>query len=307
MTHKPIRTAVFPVAGLGTRFLPATKALPKEMLVVVDKPVIQYAVEEAREAGIENFIFITGPGKTSIEDHFDVNACLEQILEQRHKTVELEALREFQLDPGQATFIRQQTPLGLGHAVWCARQAVGSQPFALILTDDLILTSKPCISQLIEAYQQFGGNIVAVSNVPPQNVHRYGILDIAQDDGIHVQANGVVEKPSIDKAPSTTAIVGRYILQPEIFEILGNQHQGAGGEIQLTDAFPVLIKSMPFHGVRFTGQWFDCGSKEGWLEANIAFAYTRPDLKDHLLASIEKHCGYVQSALMKGVANNYKD
>lgn len=291
MTHLPIRTAVFPVAGLGTRFLPATKASPKEMLVVVDKPLIQYAVEEARDCGIENFIFVTSHGKESIEDHFDVNYSLEQLLGQRGKTAELEILHSSQLAPGQAAFIRQQIPLGLGHAVWCARHLVGNQPFALILADDLILAEKVCLAQMITAYEQLGGNIVAVMDVEKEHVNRYGILDVIKDDGVHVQAKGVVEKPIPTQAPSNTAIVGRYILQPEIFKILGEQQNGKDGEIQLTDSFPNLIKQMPFHGLRFDGQRFDCGLKEGWLEANLAFAYTRPDLKDHLLASIKKHCG----------------
>lgn len=291
MTHPPIRTAVFPVAGLGTRFLPATKASPKEMLVVVDKPLIQYAVEEARDSGIENFIFVTSHGKECIEDHFDVNYSLEQMLEQRGKTAELEILRSSQLAPGQAAFIRQQVPLGLGHAVWCARHLVGNQPFALILADDLILAKQACLAQMMSAYEQLGGNVVAVMDVAPEHVNRYGILDVVNDDGVHVQAKGVIEKPAPEQAPSTTAIVGRYILQPEIFKILEQQQNGKDGEIQLTDSFPSLIKQMPFHGVRFKGQRFDCGLKEGWLEANLAFAYTRPDLKDHLLASIKKHCG----------------
>lgn len=290
MTHFPIRTAVFPVAGLGTRFLPATKASPKEMLVVVDKPLIQYAVEEARDSGIENFIFVTSHGKEAIEDHFDVNYSLEQLLEQRGKTAELGILRSSQLAPGQAVFIRQQIPLGLGHAVWCARHLVGKQPFALILADDLILAKEACLAQMIAAYEQLGGNIVAVMDVEKEYVNRYGILDVIKDDGVHVQARGVVEKPTPDQAPSTTAIVGRYILQPGIFEVLGRQQNGKDGEIQLTDSFPSLIKQMPFHGLRFEGQRFDCGLKEGWLEANLAFAYTRPDLRDHLLASIKKHC-----------------
>lgn len=290
MKHPPIRTAVFPVAGLGTRFLPATKAIPKEMLVVVDKPLIQYAVEEARDSGIENFIFVTSQGKTAIEDHFDVNYALEQMLEKRSKAKELEILRAYQLEPGQAVFIRQQVPLGLGHAVWCARHLVGNQPFALILPDDLILGEKPCLTQMMDAYQQFGGNVVAVMDVNREHVNRYGILDIAQDDGLHVLAKGVVEKPAIDKAPSSTAIVGRYILQPEVFDILGKQKNGTDGEIQLTDAFPSLIDKMPFQGLRFKGERFDCGLKEGLLEANLAFAYARPDLKEHLLSSIEKHC-----------------
>jgi len=290
MNPPPIRTAVFPVAGLGTRFLPATKASPKEMLVVVDKPLIQYAVEEARDAGIENFIFVASHGKTAIEDHFDVNYSLEQMLGKRGKTEELAILHHSQLEPGQAVFIRQQIPLGLGHAVWCARHSVGNQPFALILADDLILAEKPCLIQMIESYHQLRGNIVAVMDVEHAHVNRYGILDIAQDDGTHVRIKGVVEKPDPDKAPSQTAIVGRYILQPDIFELLGKQKNGTGGEIQLTDSFPNLIKRMPFHGLRFTGQRFDCGLKEGWLEANLAFAYTRPDLKDHILQAIQKHC-----------------
>jgi UTP--glucose-1-phosphate uridylyltransferase len=304
MKYAPIRTAVFPVAGLGTRFLPATKASPKEMLVVVDKPLIQYAVEEARDSGIENFIFVTSHGKSAIEDHFDVNYSLEQMLEHRGKAAELDILRAYQLDPGQAVFIRQQIPLGLGHAVWCARHLVGNQSFALILADDLILSQKPCLSQMMDAYQELGGNVVAVMDVAPEHVDRYGILDVTKDNGVHVQAKGVVEKPAIKKSPSNTAIVGRYILQPEIFKILGQQQNGKGGEIQLTDAFPALIKDMPFHGLRFEGQRFDCGLKEGWLEANLAFAYTRPDLKDHLLASIEKHCGCVPPPLPRGVATN---
>lgn len=291
MTHSPIRTAIFPVAGLGTRFLPATKASPKEMLVVVDKPLIQYAVEEAQNAGIETFIFVTSHGKTAIEDHFDVNYSLEQILEQRGKAEELAILRQSQLKPGQAAFIRQQIPLGLGHAVWCARHFIGQQPFALILADDLILAETPCLSQMMTAYHKKGGNVVAVMDVPPAHVNRYGILDIAHDKGVYVQAKGVVEKPAPDMAPSQTAIVGRYILQPEIFDILGRNQSGKDNEIQLTDSFPALMERMPFHGVRFTGQRFDCGTKEGWLEANLAFAYTRPDLKDHLMASIKKHCG----------------
>ncbi|MBX9805664.1 MAG: UTP--glucose-1-phosphate uridylyltransferase GalU [Alphaproteobacteria bacterium] len=290
MKQSPIRTAVFPVAGLGTRFLPATKASPKEMLVVVDKPLIQYAVEEARDSGIENFIFVTSHGKSAIEDHFDVNYSLEQMLESRGKLAELAILREYQLDPGQAVFIRQQVPLGLGHAVWCARHLVGDHPFALILADDLILSKKPCLSQMIEAYGHLNGNVVAVMDVPPEQVNRYGILDVVKEDSTHVQARGVIEKPDIGSAPSNTAIVGRYILQPEIFTILENVQKGAGGEIQLTDAFPTLIERMPFHGLRFEGTRFDCGLKEGWLEANLAFAYARSDLKDSLLTSIRKHC-----------------
>ena len=290
MNQPPVRTALFPVAGLGTRFLPATKASPKEMLVVVDKPLIQYAVEEARAAGIENFIFVTAHGKTAIEDHFDMNHPLEHMLLQRHKIEELEELKKSQLGPGQAVFLRQQQPLGLGHAVWCARHLIGSQPFALLLADDLILSGTPCLRQMMAAYEQKGGNLAAVMDVPPAHVNRYGILDIAADDGIHVQARNVVEKPAPDRAPSHTAIVGRYILQPDIFDILGEKQTGIDGEIQLTDSFLPLIKKMPFHGLRFEGQRFDCGTKEGWLEANIAFAYNRPDLRSQLLDSVRKHC-----------------
>jgi UTP--glucose-1-phosphate uridylyltransferase len=291
MTHPPIRTAIFPIAGLGTRFLPATKAMPKEMLVVIDKPLIQYAVEEAREAGIEKFIFVTSHGKATIEDHFDINPILEQNLEAHGKISELAALRKTHLTPGQAIFTRQQSPLGLGHAVWCARHLVDNQPFALLLADDLILAERPCLQQMVDAYHQTGGNVVAVMDVAPSQVNRYGILDIATDDGVHVQAKTIIEKPSPDTAPSCTAIVGRYILHPDIFDILGRQQAGANGEIQLTDAFLPLLDRFPFHGVRFKGHRFDCGTKEGWLEANIAFAYTRPDLKDHLLRSIRHHCG----------------
>jgi UTP--glucose-1-phosphate uridylyltransferase len=260
------------------------------MLVVVDKPLIQYAVEEARDSGIENFIFVTAQGKGAIEDHFDANYPLEQVLEQRGKTADLAVLRKGQLAPGQAVFIRQQVPLGLGHAVWCARHLVGYEPFALILADDLIMAEKPCLSQMMEAYSQKGGNILAVEDVALEKVNQYGILDIAEDEGALVRARGMVEKPAQDKAPSRTAIVGRYILQPQIFEILGGQKSGANGEIQLTDAFSSLIESMPFHGVRFDGTRFDCGMKEGWLEANLAFAYTRPDLKGHVLQAIQKYC-----------------
>lgn len=292
MTQSPVRTAVFPVAGLGTRFLPATKATPKEMLVVVDKPLIQYAVEEAQNAGIEHFVFITSQGKGVIEDHFDISSSLEKTLHERGKVEELALLQSTHLKPGQATFIRQQVPLGLGHAVWCARHVVRDQPFAVLLPDDLILSKKSCLSQMMDAYHNSGGNVVAVMDVDKEHVNRYGVLEIAQDDGVHVQAKGVVEKPDPQNAPSTTAIVGRYILQPDIFNILEHQERGKGGEIQLTDAFLPLMKQMPFHGLRFEGQRFDCGVKEGWLEANLAFAYTRPDLKDHLLASIKKHCGF---------------
>jgi UTP--glucose-1-phosphate uridylyltransferase len=289
MKH-PIRTAVFPVAGLGARFLPATKACPKEMLTVVDKPLIHYAVEEAKKSGIENFVFVTSQGKTAIEDHFDHNAPLERILTERGKVTELNQLKSLELSPGQAIFVRQQAPLGLGHAVWCARHLVGHNPFALILADDLVLSEQPCLQQMIDCYQEVKGNVVAVMDVEKDHVSRYGILDIQHDDGIRVQAKGVIEKPAPETAPSQTAIIGRYILHPDIFNILETQKVGIGGEVQLTDAFTPLIKKMPFHGLRFSGQRFDCGTKEGWLEANIAFAYARNDLKHKLIDAIKRHC-----------------
>ncbi len=274
-----VRKAVFPVGGLGTRFLPATKAMPKEMLPVVDKPLIQYAVEEARAAGIEEFIFVTGRSKSAIEDHFDHSYELENTLEARGKTVEMAAVKSWMPDPGQIAYTRQQHPLGLGHAVWCARALVGDEPFAVLLADDLILAEQPCLQQMIEAQEKVGGNMVAVMDVPPEQVGRYGVLDVLKDDGKLVAARGVVEKPQPAKAPSRLCIIGRYILQPEVFDALGQIDQGAGGEIQLTDALARLIAAkQPFHGLRFAGRRFDCGDKVGFLEANLAFALTRPEL-----------------------------
>lgn len=286
----PIRTAVFPVAGLGTRFLPATKAIPKEMLVVGDKPLIQHAVEEARSAGIDRFIFVTSQGKTAIEDHFDVNIALENTLLQRGRFEIVEELRTGQLAPGEAIFIRQQQPLGLGHAVWCTRNLIGDQPFALILADDLILGDKPCLGQMIDAYSQLGhGNFAAVMDVDPDQVSRYGILEIENDkDGI-VKAKSVVEKPKQEQSPSRTAIVGRYILEPHIFDLLDQQHPGVGHEIQLTDSFNPLMEKSGFFGVRFQGHRFDCGTKEGWLEANIAYACADPDFCKHFKTIIPKY------------------
>jgi UTP--glucose-1-phosphate uridylyltransferase len=285
-----IRTAVFPVAGLGTRFLPATKAIPKEMLVVGDKPLIQHAVEEAKAAGIERFIFVTSQGKTAIEDHFDTHKLLERTLEDRHKLTELEKVRSLQLGPGEAIFIRQQEPLGLGHAVWCARHLVGDDPFALLLADDMILGAAPCIAQMIDAYETHGrGNYTAVMEVDPAHVSRYGILDIDRDDGTVIQAKHVVEKPTPAESPSTTAIVGRYILDPMTFEMINLYQKGAGKEIQLTDAFkPMIDAGIPFYGVRFSGQRYDCGTKEGWLEANLVHAYTDEASRDHLLTILKK-------------------
>lgn len=288
---KPIRTAVFPVAGMGTRFLPATKAIPKEMLVVGDKPLVQHAVEEAKWAGIERFVFVTSQGKAAIEDHFDTNPVLEHLLLDRGKKRELEIVHSTCIDPGMAICIRQQLPLGLGHAVWCARNMIGNEPFALILSDDMILSEKACLAQMIEAYEEKGGgNFAAVMEVPQEQVSRYGILDIEADDGRIVKAKKVVEKPAAEKSPSRTAIVGRYILQPEVLRFLALHKTGAGGEIQLTDAFNPLMKHSPFYGVRFKGERFDCGTKEGWLEANLALAYSQPERREKLKESIAKYC-----------------
>jgi UTP--glucose-1-phosphate uridylyltransferase len=276
---KPVRKAVFPVGGLGTRFLPATKAMPKEMLPVVDKPLIQHAVEEARAAGIEEFIFVTGRSKTALEDHFDHSFELEATLSERGKKETLDALHSWMLEAGQVSYTRQQKPLGLGHAVWCARNLVGDEPFAVLLADDLIQAETPCLKQMVDVYGETGGNVVAVMDVPREHTKRYGVLDVASDDGRLAKVRGLVEKPAPEKAPSTLSIIGRYILQPEIFDHLAKIGQGAGGEIQLTDGLMKLVEGgRPFHGLRFAGRRFDCGDKIGFLHANIALALARPDM-----------------------------
>ncbi len=276
---RPIRKAIFPVGGLGTRFLPATKALPKEMLPVVDKPLIQYAVEEARAAGIEEFVFVTGRGKSAIEDHFDHSTELSDALMARGKKAELDSVKDMLLEPGQVAYIRQQEPLGLGHAVWCARNIARGEPVAVLLADDLVLAEVPCLAQMIEAHAEVGGNLAAVMEVPREHTDRYGILDVIDDDGRLAKARGLVEKPKPQDAPSTLSIIGRYILDPEVFVELDRQETGAGGEIQLTDAMARTIGRVPFHGLRFEGRRFDCGSKAGFLEANIVFALGRADLR----------------------------
>jgi len=275
---KPIRKAVFPVGGLGTRFLPATKSMPKEMLPVVDKPLIQYALEEAKAAGIEEFIFVTGRGKTAIEDHFDHSMELERSLSDRGKTDMLEEVQRTILKPGNVAYTRQQEPLGLGHAVWCARHFVGDEPFAVLLADDLVQAHEPCLAQMIEVYNERGGNVVAVMDVPREQTQKYGILKVVEDDGRVARADGLVEKPKPADAPSTLSIIGRYVLQPEVMRELGSHTKGAGGEIQLTDAMARTIGEVPFYGLRFEGRRFDCGSKEGFLEANVAYALDRADL-----------------------------
>jgi len=275
---QPIRKAVFPVAGMGTRFLPATKAVPKEMLPVVDKPLIQYAVEEARAAGIDQIIFVTAGGKGAIEDHFDHHGPLEDQLRDKGKD---DALADILLPlgtPGEVIFTRQQEPLGLGHAVWCARHLVGAEPFAVILPDDMVLGEPGCMRQMVDAFAKTGGNLVAVEDVPRAHTNRYGILDPGAESDRLVEVRGLVEKPDPADAPSTLSVIGRYVLLPEIFDHLARQERGAGGEIQLTDAMARMIGAHPFHGLRFAGRRFDCGDKVGFLEANIAYALDRPDM-----------------------------
>ncbi len=280
---KKLRKAVFPVAGLGTRFLPATKAIPKEMLTVVDRPVIQYVVDEARAAGIEHFIFVTGRNKAVIEDHFDIQVELYDTLAQRGKDDVLARLRSLQPEPGQTSFTRQQEPLGLGHAVWCARELVGDEPFALLLPDMIMQAEEGCLSRMVEVFNETGGNILSVEECDPSQAHKYGIVGRGSDVAGGFEINAMVEKPKPGDAPSNFYINGRYILQPEIFALLGHHERGAGGEIQLTDAMLKLMGNQPFHGYHFTGRTFDCGSPEGFVEANIAFALARPDLREHVL------------------------
>jgi UTP--glucose-1-phosphate uridylyltransferase len=275
---KPLRKAVLPVAGLGTRFLPATKATAKEMLPVVDRPLIQYAVDEARAAGIEQFCMVTGRGKTALVEHFDVAFELEAVLRQRNKLVELRQLADLHVQPGNIVTVRQQEPLGLGHAIWCARAFIGEDAFAILLPDDLVLADTPCMKQLVDVHEQTGGCVVAVVEVPREQTSRYGILDIGEDDGRLVEVRGLVEKPKPEVAPSNLSIIGRYILVAEVIKYLAAMDRGAGNEVQLTDSMARLIGRVPFHGLRFEGRRFDCGDKVGFLEAQIAFALKRPDL-----------------------------
>ena len=277
--QKRVRKAVFPVAGLGTRTLPATKAMPKELLPVVDKPLIQYALEEAKAAGIEEFYFVTGRGKSSLEDHFDVAYELEATLRERGRCELLDELQAWLPKPGEIAYTRQQRPLGLGHAVWCARHLVGDEPFAVLLVDDLMVGEPPCLKEMIDAYDETGGNLVAVIEVPREDTKRYGVLDVVGDNGHLVRARGVVEKPEPAVAPSTLTIIGRYIIQPEIFDHLSQAKPGAGNEIQLTDGLDKLITAgQRFHGLRAAARRFDCGDKLGYLEANLALGLQHPTL-----------------------------
>jgi UTP--glucose-1-phosphate uridylyltransferase len=276
MSIKPLRKAVFPVGGLGTRFLPATKALPKEMLPIVDRPLIQYAVDEALEAGIEQMIFVTGRGKSAIEDHFDIAYELETTMSNRGKSLEI--LHQTRLKPGAVAYVRQQEPMGLGHAVWCARDIVGDEPFAIFLADELMVGQPGCMKQMVDAYNRVGGNLVCGYEVPPEETDRYGIISPGRHDGNLVEVTALVEKPALGTAPSNLMIPGRYILQPEVMRVLETQGKGAGGEIQLTDAMAQMIGGQPFHAYKFGGRRFDCGDKAGYIQANIALALDRPEI-----------------------------
>ena len=288
-THKPVRKAVFPVAGMGTRFLPATKAIPKELLPIVDRPLIQYAVDEAREAGIEQMIFVTGRGKTAIVEHFDIAYELETMMEERGK--DLSVLDPTRATPGDIITVRQQVPLGLGHAIWCARAIVGDEPFAIMLPDELMVAHRDgpgCMKQMVEAYDEVGGNLISVLEVPHDEVSSYGVIDPGAADGALTEVRGLVEKPPVAEAPSNKIISGRYILQPEVMRVLETQGKGAGGEIQLTDAMAKMIGTQPFHAVTFEGRRFDCGSKTGFVEATLALALEREDMGAEVRAMAER-------------------
>lgn len=289
VSKRKVRKVVFPVGGLGTRFLPATKSMPKEMLPVVDKPLIHYAFEEARDAGIEQFIFVTGRNKHAIEDHFDYVAELQTHLTNNEKRRELDKISEWMPEPGNVIFTRQQQPRGLGHAVWCARHLIGDEPFAVILADDMVHARTPCLKQMVEAYEEHGGNILGVMDVPREKTASYGIVDIdraTSPDAKLVKARSLVEKPAPEVAPSTLSIIGRYILQPEIFAILDKQKPGAGNEIQLTDGIASMIGTHDVFGYRFDGVRYDCGGLVGFVAANVAYALDRPELQDRMLSDL---------------------
>ncbi len=289
MSIKPLRKAVFPVAGLGTRFLPATKAMPKEMLTVVDKPLIQYAVEEALEAGIEQIIFVTGRGKSALEDHFDISYELEATMTARGKP--LDAIEGIRQKPGSPVYIRQQEPLGLGHAVWCAREIVGDEPFAVLLPDELMVGQPGFLKQMTDAYYRVGGNLIGALEVPEDQTDKYGIITPGEIDGPLTEVLEVIEKPKLGTAKSNLMTPGRYILQPEVMKVLDNPVKGAGGEIQLTDAMVQMIGKQPFHGFTFDGQRYDCGDKAGYIEANLALALAREDIGPHVRAFARKLVG----------------
>ena len=276
---RKVTKAIFPVAGLGTRFLPATKAVPKEIMTLVDRPLIQYAIDEARAGGIKEFIFVTSRGKSALEDYFDHAPELESSLRRSGKKELLETLKSTNMDSGAIAYIRQHKALGLGHAVWCARRLIANEPFAVILPDDVIAAEKPCLQQMVEVYEETGGAMVAAMEVPPEKVHNYGVLDLSEDKGNLVSVKGMVEKPPAGEEPSNLAVIGRYILTPSVLQNLNKMKGGAGGEVQLTDAIAAEIDhGRPVHGLRFRGQRFDCGSKAGFLQATVAFALARDDL-----------------------------
>lgn len=283
-----VRKAVFPVAGLGTRFIPATKAMAKEMLPVVDKPIIQYAVEEAFEAGIEQIIFVTGRGKKALEDHFDRSFEIEHTLQEKGKDDLLKQIQELVPTTGTIVYTRQNEPLGLGHAIWCARDIVGDEPFAVLLADDLIQTDKPVLTEMIKKFDRLRASMAAVMEVAKDQTDKYGILDAQEVEDDIVRINDMVEKPNPEDAPSNLAIIGRYILTPKIFDYLGRKQKGAGGEIQLTDAMKILLKEQPIFGYKFEGRRFDCGDKVGFQMANLAFALERPDMRDQLIKFIKE-------------------
>lgn len=281
--RKKVTKAIFPVAGLGTRFLPATKSVPKEIMTLVDRPLVQYAIDEARAAGIKEFLFVTSRGKSALEDYFDHSPVLEQELKRKGKTELLDTLKQTDMESGAIAYIRQHKALGLGHAVWCARRLIANEPFAVMLPDDVIAAETPCLQQMVEAYEETGGNMVAAMEVPPEQASNYGVLDVAEDMGSVVQVKGMVEKPDPGTAPSNLAVIGRYILTPSVLKNLNQIKQGAGGEVQLTDAIAADIGGeTPVYGYRFRGQRFDCGSKAGFLQATVAFGLARDDLRDDL-------------------------
>ena len=280
--HKPIRKAVFPVAGLGTRFLPATKAMPKEMLTINDRPLIQHVFEEAREAGIEEFIFVTGRQKEMLEEHFDYQPELEQTLNARGKDDMLKKVRDIEMPAGKLFLTRQPKPLGLGHAIWCAQKLIGDEPFAVLLPDVLMRGKTGCLKQMVDIYDETGGNIIALEEVPEDETYKYGIIEPGEDTGKRVEVKSMIEKPEAGTAPSNLSVVGRYILQPEVFEPLSAFERGAGNEIQLTDSMAKLIGKQPFYGMRFDGKSYDCGSRTGFIEANLVYSLNDPEIGDHI-------------------------
>jgi UTP--glucose-1-phosphate uridylyltransferase len=296
--RKKVTKAIFPVAGLGTRFLPATKSVPKEIMTLVDRPLVQYAIDEARAAGIKEFIFVTSRGKGALEDYFDHSPVLEQELRSKKKTELLEILKNTNMDSGAIAYIRQHKALGLGHAVWCARRLIGNEPFAVMLPDDVIAADKPCLQQMVEAYEETGGNMVAAMEVAPERASSYGMLDVADDQGELVKVRGMVEKPRAEDAPSNLAVIGRYILSPNVLRNLNQLKSGSGGEIQLTDAIAAELKQgHDVYGYRFKGQRFDCGSKSGFLQATVSFGLAREELRDDLYAYLQDIMGVEKTPL----------